>query len=290
MLGLHRGPLAVDLGIGVGEVERDELDVAADRVDGPALAALLQPQQDLVFHLHVPGVIIFAGLDDGARRRDGIAAAFHFDRVEVGAVRHVVVGIEFAADEVARLELDELVGAGADGRQIVRGLAGLGALVVGEQMFRQNAAIGPDEGVGPERGRLVEHDADREIIDLFDGDVAVDADAHGRGGGIAGVFPGEHDVVGGEGLAVVPFDAGLEFPGHRFAVGGQPAVLDRGKFGREDRIEVAVHVPARERLVEQARAVLVLGAGGEMRIEQGRPLPPQQLQRAAAAALGRLVG
>ena len=192
MLGLHRGPLAVDLGIGVGEVDGNELDVAADRVDGPALAALLQPQQDLILHLHVPGIIIFAGLDDAARRGDGIAAAFQFDRVEVGAVRHVIVGVEFAADLIARLELDELVGAGADGRQIGRGVAGLGTLEVGEQMFRQDAAIGPDEGVGPERGRLVEHDADRQIIDLFHGEVAVDADADRRGGGIAGVVPGEH--------------------------------------------------------------------------------------------------
>ena len=120
--------------------------------------------------------------------------------------------------------------------------------------------------------------------------VAVNADGHRRGGGIAGIFPVEHDVVGGEGLAVVPFDAGLDLPGHRLAVGDQPAILQRGNFGCEHRIEVAVGIPGRERLIEQPRAVLILGAGGKMRIEQGRPLPPQQLQRAAAATLDRLVG
>ena len=59
---------------------------------------------------------------------------------------------------------------------------------------------------------------------------------------------------------------------------------------RQDGPQVAVGIPAGQRLVEQARAVLVLGADGEMRIEQGRALPPQHLQQAAAAALGRLVG
>ena len=48
-------------------------------------------------------------------------------------------------------------------------------------------------------------------------------------------------------------------------------------------------IPAGQRLVEDARAVLVLGADREMRIEQRRALPPQHLERAAAAALGRLV-
>ena len=44
------------------------------------------------------------------------------------------------------------------------------------------------------------------------------------------------------------------------------AVLRVGDLGGEDRHEVAVGVPPGERLVEDARAVLVLGADGEMRI------------------------
>ena len=84
MLGLDRGALAVDLGIGIGEVQRDEFGVAADRIDGLALAALFQAQQDVVFHLDVPAEIILAGLDHGARRRDGIAAALHLDACRNG--------------------------------------------------------------------------------------------------------------------------------------------------------------------------------------------------------------
>src|SRR5215475_7329131 len=36
-------------------------------------------------------------------------------------------------------------------------------------------------------------------------------------------------------------------------------------------------------------SVLVLGTHGEVRVEQGRTLPPQHLERPAAAALGGLV-
>src|SRR6267142_2831839 len=48
-------------------------------------------------------------------------------------------------------------------------------------------------------------------------------------------------------------------------------------------------IERRQRLVEDPRAVLVLGAGREMRIEERRRLPPQDLQRPAAATLGRRV-
>ena len=94
-------------------------------IDGLALAALLEAQQDLVLDLHVPGEVVLAGLQHRARRRDGVAAALHLDRVEVRPVRHVVVGIDLAADHVARLEVDEHVGAGADRLEVGRRLARL---------------------------------------------------------------------------------------------------------------------------------------------------------------------
>ena len=50
-------------------------------------------------------------------------------------------------------------------------------------------------------------------------DAGVGAARRGGGRRIGGVFPVEDDVVGGEGLAVVPFHAALELPGDRGAVG-----------------------------------------------------------------------
>src|SRR5260370_1105791 len=107
-------------------------------------------------------------------------------------------------------------------------------------------------------------------------------------GRIAGIFPGEDDVVGRERLAVVPDDALLQPPDHRFAVGGQRPVLAARNRRRQRRPEVAVIVPAGERLVEQPRRLAVLVAARKMRIEQGGALPQGQLQRPATPAPGRL--
>jgi hypothetical protein len=87
----------------------------------------------------------------------------------------------------------------------------------------------------------------------------------------------------------VPLHALLQFPDDRFAVGGEAAVLHTRNLRREDRDVVAIVVVGRERLVEDPRAFLVLGPDGKVGIQQRCALPPQQLQRAAATALGRLV-
>ena len=290
MLGLEARALAVDFGPRIGRVELDMFDAAARGDDHPALAALFQSQENLVLDLHVPAEVELAGLQHAARRRHRIAAAFHLDGVEIGPVLHVVVGVDHALDHVARLEVLELVGTGADRLEVGRRVARFVADIVGEQVLGQDGARRSDEGVGPEGRRLREFHDDRVVVDLLDHDVLVGADGDRGRRRVLRILPGEDDVVGGERLAVVPGDALLQLPGHRLAVGGQGAVLAARDGFRQHRPQVAVAVPAGQRLVEQARAILVLGADGEMRIEQGRPLPPQHLQQAAAAALGRLVG
>ncbi len=69
-------------------------------------------------------------------------------------VGDVVVGIELAADHVARLEIDEHVWAGAHRLQIGRRVARFAADVIREQMFWDDHAVGADKGIGPERRRL----------------------------------------------------------------------------------------------------------------------------------------
>ncbi len=194
-----------------------------------------------------------------------------------------------AADEVARLEIDKAVGAGPDRLQVRRRIARGSARVFFEQVLWNDHAALADKGVCPERGRLGKLHLDRQRIDLFDLDILVAADRRRRGRRIGGVLPIEHHIVGGKRLAVVPVDTVLQFPGHRFAVGRDAATLDIGDLGREDRRQVAVRVPGRERLIEHARAFLVLGPDRKMRIEQGRALPEQRLEGSAAAGLGRLV-
>ncbi len=94
MLRLEARALAVDLGPGVGVVELQVLDAAAGRDDDAALAALLQPHEDLVLDLEIPGEVVLAGLQHRARRRYRIAAALHLDAVEMRPVRLVVGRID----------------------------------------------------------------------------------------------------------------------------------------------------------------------------------------------------
>ena len=245
MLGLEARALAVDLGPRIGGVELDVLDAAALAEDDAALAALLQAQQDLVLDLQVPGEVELAGLQHGARRRDRIAAALHLDGVEMRPVLHVVVRVDDAGHHVARLEVLELVGTGADRLEVGRRIARLVADIVGEQMLGNDRAGRSDEGVGPERRRLLEFHDDRVLIDLLDHDVLVGAAGDRSRRRIAGILPGEDAVVGGERLAVVPGHALLQLPGHRLAVGRQGAVLAARDRLRQDRAAGCRRHPSR---------------------------------------------
>src|ERR1043166_1280067 len=106
------------------------------------------------------------------------------------------------------------------------------------------------------------------VVDLLDVHVLVAAD---RGGGrrrIGGVLPVKDDVVGRERRAVVPLHTLLEFPDDGLAILGEAAVFQVWNLGGKQWIERAIGIPARQRLIEDARAVLVLGSDREMRIEQ----------------------
>ncbi len=289
MLGLDARALAVDLGRRVGEIELDVLDVTGGNDVDAAFAARFQPREDLVLDLQVPRVVELAGLQHGARRRDGVAAALHFDGVEERAVRLVVIGVQRAAHDVARREVDELVRPGADRLQVVGRLPRLRALVRLEQMLGDDHAARADERIRPERRRLRVLDAHRVGVDGRHFDVLVRADGDRCGRRVGRVLPVEHDVGRRERLAVVPLHILFQLPGDRLAVLRHAAVFRRRNLGREDRNQVAVVVPARKRLVEDARAVLILGARREVRIEKRRALPPQHLQRPAAAPLGAFV-
>ena len=105
----------------------------------------------------------------------------HLQRVEIGLVRHVIVGVGLRPDHVAGLEVDKFVRAGADGFQVGRCVARLGAREVGKEMLRNEHAARADESIRPERCRLGEEDADRKVVHLFHLDVFVGSDADGSG-------------------------------------------------------------------------------------------------------------
>ena len=101
------------------------------------------------------------------------------------------------------------------------------------------------------------------------------------------VLPVEDEIVGGERLSVVPADTPLELPDDRLTVSRDATVLERRNLLGQDREEIALGVERRERLVEHARAVLILRADGEVRVEQGRRLPPEHFELAASASTRR---
>ena len=245
MRGLEAGPLAVHLAPGIGEVELDVLD-AAGRIDlGAALAALLEAAEDVVLDLHVPGEVVLAGLQHRPRRRGGVAPALHLEGVEEGPVGHVVARVELAAHDVARLEVDEAVGAGADRLEVGGRLPRLVAPERVEQVLGDEPAVLAERLV-PVRRRLLEDDLHAVLVEALDAvDVAVGADRHRGGGRVGGVLPVEDHVVGGEGLAVVPLHALLEVPDHPGAVTAEPAVVHGGDVGGEDGDQVAVGVVRR---------------------------------------------
>ena len=176
------------------------------------------------------------------------------------------------------------------GFRLVGASRDLAADVIGKQMFRDDHAVDADKGIGPERRRLGEGHANGEIVDLLDLGVLVAGDRDRGGLGHSRIFPVEDHVIGRERLAVMPFDALFQLPDHREAVLGEAVIFLARNFGGQHRNQIAVAVPSRQRLVEDAGAVLVLGSDGEMRVEQGHRLPIEQFQHAAAAGLGRLVG
>ena len=123
MPGLAAGALAVHLDRRIGRVQHYELDIAARSDPHSAFAGTFQPLQNFVFHQHVPGIIIFAGLQYRARSRHRIAAALHFQRIEMRPVGDVVVGVALGQHQIARLEIDEKIGAGAHRFQVGRRVA-----------------------------------------------------------------------------------------------------------------------------------------------------------------------
>src|SRR5262249_1440726 len=160
--------LAIDLGPGIGAVDLQVLDGRArynlDAASG--VAAGFQSDKDLVLDLHIPRVVVFAGLDHGTRRRHAVTPPLHFDRVEIWPITDVIGGIALTFDQIAGFEVDEPIRTGPYRFEVSRCFARIGAFVRLEQMPRDDHAVRADEGVGPERRRFFKPDPYGERIDL----------------------------------------------------------------------------------------------------------------------------
>ena len=284
------GTLTVNFGPRIGQVELNELDVAAWGDGCFALAALLQAKQQLVFDLQVPSVVVLARLQNSTRRRHGIPAAFHLDGVKVRPIGFVVARVDHAAQHVTRLEVQEFVGACAHGLEVSGCITRGGPFESAKHMFGNDHACGTAKRVRPKWRSLRVLDTDRVAVDLGDLDVFVGASGVSGCGRIQSVFVGEHHIVGCEGPAVVPLHISLQLPGDGFTVPGHATIGRRWHFSGQNRDHVAIAVPSAQGLIKDARTFLVLGAAGKVRLQQGGALPPEQFQGTATTAFGGLVG
>jgi hypothetical protein len=88
----------------------------------------------------------------------------------------MIVGVDRAADQVARPEIDEFIRPRADRLQIGRRVARFGATIGLKKVFGDEHAARADEGIGPIRRRLLEPHLHGIGVDLLDRDVLIGTD------------------------------------------------------------------------------------------------------------------
>src|SRR5690606_38176613 len=287
VVGAELRALAVDLGVGVGEVDENALDAdAGDDQQRAGLGGVLHLVEDVSLDLEIPGIVNVAGLHRAARRRGRVAAAFQLDALEPGLIAEAIIFVDLVGDNVAGLELGDLVRPGADGRHVELVVAGGRADGTLEDVLRQDlAAVTSSEGHHPGRVRVGEMESHGVIVDDLDIlDDLVGGDGRRAGFGVRDVFPGEAHVLGGERRAVRPDDVVAQFPGDAHAVLGDAAVLETGELGSEGEDGFASSVEVDQRLEDQAGSAGVLVTLREVRVEDGRRLPVEDTHEVAAAA------
>ena len=84
MNGLDTGALAIHFDPRVGRVELNVLDAASRCDNNCALSACFEAFQHFVLDLHIPGVVVLAGLQHGSCRGDGITTPLELDGIEIG--------------------------------------------------------------------------------------------------------------------------------------------------------------------------------------------------------------
>ena len=229
------------------------LDHAAERRDDLSPPRRSHGGEDFRLDLEVPGVVELAGLQHGARRRNGVAAAFQQNRGEGRLVGVAVVVVHFVQDDVVRAEFLHLEGAGAERAEILLGARRRPCpRTRRELLFLDDRRHRPDErNVGERHGNL-ERDAHRVVIDGLDS-LHVLEPAGGAAGafGVHAISRRERHVRGGERTSVRPHHVVPQPPGNRQKVRRNTAVLDGWNLRGERRNHAAVLVITRQRLQNQ---------------------------------------
>src|SRR5438132_3281744 len=143
------------------------------------------------------------------------------------------------------------------------------------------------ERIIPKGRGLFEDNFDRMLIELVDM-INVGVAARGRGAcaRICREFPGEDDIIGSKGFAIMPHYILFEPPGDRPAILRQPTIVQTRNVCGQDWDKVGVWVKRCQWLVDNAGGIHVLSTRGQMGIENSGRLPPEQAQLAPSTTLG----
>ncbi len=276
----------------VGLVDHEALHIGGVGGHHCAQASRFHGLEDLGLHLQVPGVVRLACLQHGPGRSSRVAAALEDDLAEVGLVGLPVVLVDVVDHHIVDPELTDLVGARADGVQVLLG-AGLGrrAHAVLELGLLDDGLGVAHEGQVRVGGRAAEVDAHSGVIqglDAVDVGELIRLGAAGLRGGA--VLVGEDYVFSRHRGAIGPEEALLELPGDGSQILGDAAILHGGDLSRQAQDHLAVLVEGGQRLQHQRAGVDVLGAAGEVRTRQRSSLPVEDGQGAAGAPSGGRCG
>ena len=276
----------------VGQVHLDPLKQRTKAVDGLAVTGGFHLGDDVGRQLQVPGIVEFACFQNRTTGRVRVAATLEGDLGKGGLAFFTVVFVGFELDHVVRFEVCDGERTGADGVIVGFGALGrLGTQAVSELCGLNDRGLTADKGAIGVRFGLVERDLDGQIVhglDVFD--AVKERTLRTAAFGVHTVFSSEFHVGRGDGRAVGPLQAFLDFPGDGGQVLGHAAIGNRGDFDREEGHHFAGFIVTGQRFQNQRRRFDVLGAARQERVQDRRRLPIEDFHLAIAAAFAFVAG
>ena len=271
----------------VGQVHLDALNQRAECRYGLALAATRHTRQHVGCQLQVPGVIEFASFHHRATGCGRVTTPLERHGGKGRLVGLAVVGVGNQLRHVVRTKLLHHERAGADRVEV---LCRTGRCFVAQAVLELRPL---HDGCGGPAKHIVriglgglESDAHSEVVHrdnlVYRGEsiglgTALDAGA---------VFVAEHHIRRGQRRAVGPFEAAFEFVGDGLEI-SRKTTIGHGWHGfGQRRDHLAVLVELDQRVHDQRRCLEVLGATGEVGVQDRRRLPVDHVDVATGAALG----
>ena len=288
----HGGPLALgQVCRWVGHVHLDTFDQCAECRDRKTFAAFGHFGQYVRRQLHVPCIVVFAGFHNRTTRCCRVAATFKGQRCKGWFVRVTEVRVGNHLDHVVRTEIRNHERAGAD-----RVKVGFGTFrCLSTQTFRELSRLNDRCLSTHERAVRVwfcvrKIDRNSQVVDDIDRcNTVIFGTLCATAFRVHTIFGCELDVSRCHRRAVRPHQAFFQLPCDGFQVFGNAAVFNGRDFLGQERHQCAGFVITAQRFDHEAGGFEILGAAGQIGVQDRWRLPIDDLDLAVASALS-LVG